>query len=110
MTSSTAYVANDVNFYFKTWDMILIDASVQRLSTGNPIREEWTSGSRTITYDCKFEHLQVEEVIEKGGEYWLPVSSSRTCEYVMEQNTQRKYGWIKWRTKDRLLVDILLLC
>ena len=108
--SSTAYVANDASFYFKTWDMMLMDASVKRLSTDNPIKEKWTNESRTVTYNCKSGQLQVEDVIEIGGQYWLHVSFSPTCEDAIDQNAQRKYGWIKWRTKDKLLVDILLLC
>ncbi len=103
---STAYVPNDAHFYFKTWDMILINASVKRLTDDNPIRDELNS-SRTIEYKCASGQLQVKDVIEKNGEYWLQISFSPICD---DQEIQRTYGWIRWRTKNKLLVDILLLC
>ena len=107
---STAYIPNDPHFYFKTWDMILIDASVVRLTEDNPIRDELNSASRIVPYNCRSGQLEVKDVIEKDGEYWIQVSFSPTCEDVMDQYSPRTYGWIQWRTKNKLLVDILLLC
>lgn len=105
----TVYLPNDAAFYFKSWDMILMESSVVRLTADNPIRDEANS-NRLIPYKCPSGQLEVKDVIEMDGEYWIQVSFSPTCEDVLDENSPRTYGWIKWRTKDKLLVNILLLC
>ena len=104
------YLPNDSNYYFKTWDAILLQSTVERLNKENPIRKEWNNESEIILNDCKFDRLTVQEVIQKDGEFWLQIYFSPECEDYPDKNSKVKYGWIKWRTNDKLLVDILLLC
>ena len=108
--SATAYLPNDNSFHFTTWDAILLSATVERLTNDNPIREHSTNDSKIIKCDCKPDRLKVEDIIEKDNEYWIFVSFSATCEQHLDDNIILNHGWIKWRTKNKLLVEILLLC
>lgn len=104
------FIPNDSNYYFKTWDAILMQSTVERLTKDNPIRKAWNNESETISNDCEFDRLTVKDVILKDGEYWLQIYFSPECEDYPDKNSKVKYGWIKWRTNDKLLVNILLLC
>lgn len=104
------YIPNDSNYYFKTWDAILLQSTVERLTKDNPIRKECNYQSETITNNCDFDRLTVEDVIQKDGEFWLQIYFSPECEDYPDKNSKVEYGWIKWRTIDKLLVGILLLC
>jgi hypothetical protein len=104
------FIPNDSNYYFKTWDTILMQSTVERLTKDNPIRKEWNNESETISNDCEFDRLTVQDVILRDGEYWLQIYFSTECEDYPDKNSKVKYGWIKWRTNDKLLVNILLLC
>lgn len=105
-----AYIPNDTNFYFVTWEVLLVNTSVERLTGNNPIKENYTSNSQEIVHNCNPERLKVETVIEVSGEHWLFVSFSPDCDPYVAESKSPKHGWIKWRNGNQLLVDILLLC
>lgn len=105
-----AYLSYDTNWYFETWDAILLNSTVERLTTNNPILKEWNDNSETIKNNCELDRLNVESIIQKNGEYWLKIYFSTECENYPDKNSNVKHGWIKWRTNDKLLVNILLLC
>ncbi len=105
-----AYIPNNMNFYFKTWDAVLLQAAVERLTKNNLIRKELGDKSEVVQNNCDFDRLTVEDIVEKNGEHWLFVSFSPKCEYYPNKNTQLKYGWVKWKNQGKLLVNILLLC
>jgi len=103
------YLPNDSNFYFKTWDAILLQSTVARLTKNNPIRKEWNNESDTITNSCEFDRLTVQDVIQNNGEFWIQIYFSPECDVYPEKNSNVNYGWIKWRTLEKILVNILLL-
>jgi len=103
------FIPNDSNYYFKTWDGLLLNSTVVRNNRNNQIKLEWTENSQTILNECSSERLDVRDVIEKNGEYWISISFSPTCEVYLTENTEMKNGWIKWRTNEKLLIEILLL-
>ena len=105
-----AYIPNDSNFYFQTWDVILLESSVERISKNEPIRKEHTTESESIHYDCEFDRLSVTDVIEINGEYWLAIEFAPKCDDYPTKETKMNYGWIKWRTDKELLIRIMLLC
>jgi hypothetical protein len=104
------YLPNDSNYYFKTWDAILLQSTVERLTKDNPIRKECDNESKIIVNRCEFDRLTVQDVIQKDGEFWIQIYFSPECEVYPDKNTKVKYGWIKWRIDGKLLVNILLLC
>lgn len=103
------YLPNNTDYYFKTWDSILLNSTLERLTNDNPIRAEWNDKSEIITNNCELDRLTVEDLIQIQGEYWVQIYFSPNCEVYLEKDLIVKYGWIKWRTDDKLLVDILLL-
>ena len=108
--SETGFIPNNENYYFKTWDAIIMNSSLERNNRNNQIRENWTENSKIIINECEFDRLKVTDIMEKNGEYWVSVSFAPNCETYPNEKTILKNGWIKWRTKEKLLVDILLLC
>lgn len=108
--SNTAFIPNDNKFYFQTWDRILLQSTVERISNNNPIRKKSLIDSDSINYNCDYDRLIVTDIIEKNGVYWLSVEFSTKCEDYPNENSIMKHGWIIWRTDDKLLVRIMLLC
>ncbi|MCB9334930.1 MAG: hypothetical protein H6586_02200 [Flavobacteriales bacterium] len=108
--SSIAYLPNDTNFYFKTWDSMITNSTFERVSRENHIYTESNTKSQIINNPCEFDKLKVEDIIEKNGEYWAYIWFSIDCETYPEKEGKEIYGWVKWRTKNKLLVEILLLC
>jgi hypothetical protein len=104
------YLPNDSNFYFKSWDALILNKTVARLTDDNPIREESNNNSEIVENHCEFDQFQVIDIIQKDNEYWIQISFSKDCEDYREGNSEMKYGWIKWRTDNKLLVDIMMLC
>lgn len=105
-----AYVPNNSKYYFKSWDALLIGRIVQRIDQANQIRIEADEGSDIIVNACEIDQLEVLQVIEKKGEFWMSIRFSEECDFDPDEDTQMKSGWIKWRTQHELLVNILLLC
>lgn len=105
-----AYLPNDTNYYFKTWEAMILQSKVERLTKDNPIRQECDDKSGIVEYNCEYDRLTVQDVVQKNGEYWLEIHFSPECEEYPSKNSKVKYGWIKWRTNNKLLVEILLLC
>jgi len=108
--SESAFIPNDSNFYFQTWDAILLNSSVERILKTDPIRKNHSSESGSIQYDCEFDRFFVTDIIEIRGEYWLAVEFAPKCEEYPTKETKMNYGWIRWRTDKKLLIRIMLLC
>ena len=108
--TTLAYIPNDSSFYFMSWETILFKGTLERFSKDNPIREEPENDSPVIQNNCKADRLKVAELIEKENEYWAYVSFDTLCNDYPSDKPILKYGRIKWRTKNKLLVSILLLC
>lgn len=105
-----AYIPNDTAFHFKSWESLLLNSFVMRLTKDSPVYAECTTSGNIISYNCAPERLKVIEVLEQNGIYWLNIAFSTECSDLMEQGVQLKYGWIIWRTETKLLIDLLLLC
>lgn len=105
------YLPNDKNFYFTTWDKVMIGYPMERHSTDNPIYTCPTVTSPRIRNHCDPDRLYVKLLIERNGEYWAYVAIPQDCEGYPDIRVKRcKLGWVKWRTQTELLVSILLLC
>jgi hypothetical protein len=104
------YLPNADNFIFTSWESLLINASVERITPNNDIYREPSTKSQALDYKCQPDRLKVEEVIEKNNEYWILVSFLPSCENPAISELSPNSGWIRWRTKTELLVNILLLC
>jgi hypothetical protein len=104
------YIPNNENFIFKTWETILMTASVQRVSKSNLIRKSPSETDKTnIINNCKHDVLKVVDVVEIQGEFWIEVSFSVNCDLGVAERNELKSGWIQWRNANKLLVNILLL-
>ena len=108
--NEVAYLANDTTYYFKTWETVLLQSTIQRQSKDNPIQKECVVNGEIITNDCEFDQMTVNDVTQKNNEHWLYVSFSSDCENQSQENSTFQYGWIKWRIGNKLLINILLLC
>lgn len=99
------YIPNNQNYIFKSWETILMTASVERIDKQNLIRNNPTeSDKKIITNDCQHETLEVTDVIERNGEFWLAISFATNCEPYPKESSERKTGWVKWRNLNKLLV------
>ncbi len=105
-----AFIPNNKDFIFKTWESILIGASVGRKDKKHSIHEKHSISSKIIENNCELEAMQVEEIMEIKGEYWVFVIFDDDCDPYLDNSKNTKHGWIKWRTKDKLLVELFLLC
>ena len=108
--SSFGYIPIDTNFYFKSWEALLMKASVSRLSKENPIYSNPSRTSDTISIECEEDYFQVEDIIQINGEYWLNFYYSPECDVFPQQDAGVKYGWLRWRSTESLLIFISLLC
>jgi hypothetical protein len=109
------FLKNDQSKYFVSWESLLVNKTVERLDlTANPIRKEPGNNEAVVNlnFKIKVDRLKVIEVIEIKGESWVKVyySKSGNVEWDGEMSDDVGEGWIKWKSGDKLLVDILLLC
>lgn len=105
-----AFIPNNKDFIFKTWEEILIGAGVERKDKKQFIYEKHDISSKVIENSCEFESMRVEKITKIKGEYWVFVQFASDCEPYLEESKKIKQGWVKWRTKDKLLVELFLLC
>ncbi len=108
--NKVAFIPNNKDFLFKTWETIIMGGSVARIDKKQPIYERYDELNQTVKNSCEFETMEVGMCIEINGEYWISVEFAGDCVNVLEDSKDPKYGWIKWRTKDKLLVELFLLC
>ena len=109
--SEIGFIPNNEKYIFKTWETILMSASVARIDKQNLIRNSPTEkDEKIIINSCKYESMKVIDIIEQNGEFWIEISFATNCEAYPEDNAERKTGWIKWRILEKLLVRIQLLC
>jgi len=105
------FIPNNQSYIFKSWETILMNASVERIDNKNLIRANPTeSDKEIITNDCQYEDLKVTDVIERKGDFWIAISFATDCEPYPKKDAKKKIGWIKWRDLNTLLVRIQLLC
>ena len=108
------FLKNDKESFFKTWESLLINSTVERLDIkSNPLKLKPSDNQETINlgYEIKVDRLEVVDVIEINGEHWINVNFSKSGQIPVDKTTpDSKSGWIKWKFGDRLLVKILLLC
>ena len=109
--SEIGFIPNNGKYIFKTWETILMSASVERIDKQNLIRNSPKgTDENAITNNCEYETLKVTDIIERNGEFWLEITFAENCEAYPTENTKLKTGWIKWRNSEILLVRIQLLC
>lgn len=108
--NESAFIPNDSNFCFKTWDLILLGSRVQRLNKQLPIRTQPSETSGIVENACESDLFGVDDVLQKNGEYWLSVYFSVDCQDYPDKNSKVMHGWIRWRDGNKLLVNIMLLC
>jgi hypothetical protein len=108
------FLKNDKDRYFKTWESLLINGTVERLEIKtNPLKSDPSDNAETITLQNQIlvDRLQVIDVIEINGEHWINVNYSKSGKVPCDKGTPDcGEGWIKWKVGDKLLVNILLLC
>jgi hypothetical protein len=108
------FLKSDNNNYFKTWESILINSIVERLDLkSNPLKSKPSYNAETITLQngITLDRLQVVDVIEINGENWIHVNFSKSGEIRCVKGTADcAEGWVKWKSGEKLLVTILLLC
>lgn len=108
------FLKADSEKHFKTWESVLINSSVQRIDVkSNPLKENPSYSAANVIQENKptVNLLQVDDVIEKNGEHWIKVKFSKSGKARCDPNIGDCHeAWIKWRSGDKLLVNILLLC
>ena len=108
------YIINNSDKFFKSWESLLINATVERLDIKvNPLKKKPSDNAETINLDHEFkvDRLVVSEVIEVNGEHWIKVNYSKSGKDPFDKGTADSgEGWVKWKAGDKLLVNILLLC
>ena len=108
------YIINNSDKFFKSWESLLINATVERLDIKvNPLKKKPSDNAETINLDHEFkvDRLVVSEVIEVNGEHWIKVNYSKSGKDPFDKGTADSgEGWVKWKAGDKLLVNILQLC
>ena len=108
------FLKNDNEKYFKTWESLLINSTVERLDLkSNLLKLKPGDNEMTISleYEVKVDRLEVIDVIEINGQHWINVRFSKTGKVPCDKGTPDcGTGWIKWKLEGKLLVNILLLC
>ena len=108
--SEVGYFPSNSEFVFRTWESMLMNAAVERITADNPLLSECDNESERVEFNCETERFMVEDVLEKDGEHWLYVSFDPNCSEYPDSNVRLEYGWIKWKKNGVLLVDLMLLC
>jgi hypothetical protein len=107
------FLKNDKDKYFKTWESLLINATVERLDAKiNPLKNKPADDAETIVVENQItvDRLQVLDVIEINGEHWINVRYSKSGKDLIDKSTPDSgEGWVKWKVGENLLVNILLL-
>jgi hypothetical protein len=89
-------------FKFYTWQEYLLSNSYLSIddyalrNSNNPLRELKDSSSLVIDFKRKNDEIYFIKSISIEDD-WVKVS----CEY---ENNDKKYAWVKWRTKDKFLL------
>jgi hypothetical protein len=97
----------DGSYDFKTWESVLSEAVVRRLTKDNPIIKNLNGQPQIIENNCGWDNFYVNEVYRaKNGEYWLNIRFSSECEDRPGLETKMEQGWIKWREGNKLLITI----
>ncbi|MFN9863971.1 MAG: hypothetical protein ACK55U_11260 [Bacteroidota bacterium] len=108
------FLKNDSEKYFKTWESLLINSTIERLDLkSNPLKLKPGDNQTTISleYEVKVDRLEVIDVIEIYGQDWINVRFSKTGKVPCDKGASDcGTAWIKWKSGDKLLVNILLLC
>ena len=108
------FLKNDRDKYFKTWESLLINSTVERLDIkANPLKLKPTDNAEIINleYEMTVDRLEVVDVVEINGEHWIKVNYSKSGKDPFDKGTADSgEGWVKWKAGDKLLVNILLLC
>lgn len=107
------YLKNDGDRFFKTWESLLINSTVERFDIeANPIRLKPGDNNPAISMGhlVKHDRLEVIDVVEVKGEHWINVRFSKSGNYPFDQESDLGTGWIRWKSGDKLLVKILPLC
>lgn len=105
-------MANDTLFTFHTWeDVILSTIGISRIFTDdNPIRTNPDINSGLVKYDCSEDDFKAVEFKTIEGDYWMKIEYSTTCESDCDKIYNEAYGWIKWRDRRSLLINLYFLC
>jgi hypothetical protein len=99
--------AFDGSYDFKTWESVLSEAVVRRLTKDNPIIKNLSEPHQIIENNCGWDEFYVNKLYRaKNGEYWLNISFSSECKDNPGLETKMEQGWIKWRTENKLLITI----
>ncbi|MBD0404518.1 hypothetical protein [Flammeovirga sp. EKP202] len=105
--SKTGFIPINEQFEFIKLSEMLKKCSVKRiLSTNNPILNE-PNGNSKIDYSCPRENLKIKELKSIGNVNWMKVYFSRECDPMITEEMDVTYGWIKWKSNNQLLVEIL---
>ena len=105
------FIPNNKKYFFKTWETLLMTASVARIDRkNNPIRKKPNNTEEIITNNCEYETLNVIDIVEQNGEFWIQITYATNCDPYSDDNAKHKTGWIKWRNMKNLLVTFQLLC
>ncbi len=92
--SDEVYIVNDTNTVFKSWDLLLSKSKgVIRPDKQNLFRSEPSDMGAIVNLVSKDENYKVLAV--KGD--WIKVQNEK----------KQKEAWIRWRWKDRLLIEVL---
>ena len=88
-------LANKTDFDFISWEKFLLKTTgIENISwKQNPLRKESTVTSLEVPFNDK-ENFIVKEVKNN----WIKV-----------KNENNEEGWIKWKEKEKLLIEIYLL-
>lgn len=108
------FLANNSDSQFQAWESLLVSKTVARVDVkANSLKEKPIENGITIDLGSNqiVDRLEVIEVIEITGEHWIKVYYSKSGQTNCEKGTSDcGQGWIKWRSGEKLLIDLLLLC
>jgi hypothetical protein len=108
------FLANNSDNQFQAWESLLVNKTVARVDVNaNPLKEKPTENGIIIDLGSNqiVDRLEVIEVVEIKDEHWIKVYYSKSGQTDCKKGTSDcGEGWIKWRSGEKLLIDLLLLC
>ncbi|HZY81700.1 MAG TPA: hypothetical protein VFE50_19390 [Cyclobacteriaceae bacterium] len=107
------YLENKADKHFSTWEATFMqNPFVERNANDpNPVHEQPNNNSAVVE-SLPSSIFNVQQIIEVDGEDWISVQFSKSGETRCGEGPKGdcRFGWIKWRKNDKLLVNFLLGC
>ena len=104
------YLPKNELYEFRTWEQLLVEKGVSRVTNDNLIHKSYSSDSEVIDHRCDYDYFKVSKVIERDGEHWIQVNYWPDCKDKKDVVSLMSSGYIQWQSEGKLLVTVFVGC